>query len=239
MRQDKRGPGDLRPVRITPKYIKHHPASVLIEIGDTKVICCATVDEKVPPFLRGTGTGWITAEYSLLPFSTGSRIVRDSVRGRIGGRTHEIQRLIGRSLRAGVDLSALGERTIMVDCDVIQADGGTRTAAITGSFVALIHCLAGMKREGMIKYIPAEDFVAAVSAGVVEDKPLLDLTYEEDSGASVDINVVMTGEGRFIEIQGTGEEATFSEEEFLKLISLAKKGIPELIEIQKKIVGEL
>ncbi|MBU1614161.1 ribonuclease PH, partial [bacterium] len=239
MRQDKRGPGDLRPIKITSKYIKHQPASVLIEAGDTKIICCAVVDEKAPPFLRGTGTGWITAEYSLLPFSTGRRSVRESVRGRIGGRTHEIQRLIGRSLRAAVDLSALGERTIMVDCDVIQADGGTRTTAITGAFVALIHCLRGMKREGMIKYVPAEDFVAAVSAGVVEGKPLLDLTYEEDSGASVDLNIVMTGKGQFVEIQGTGEEATFSEEEFLKLISLSKEGIPRIIKIQKEIIGEL
>lgn len=239
MRSDRRGLGDLRPVRITSKYIKHHPASVLIEAGDTKIVCCATVDEKVPAFLRGTGTGWITAEYSLLPFSTGNRTIRESVRGKVGGRTHEIQRFIGRSLRALVDLSAIGERTIMVDCDVIQADGSTRTTAITGSFVALIHCLQGMKREGVIKYIPVEDFVAAVSAGLVEGKPLLDLTYEEDSGASVDLNVVMTGRGQFVEIHGTGEEATFSEEEFLKLIFLAKKGIPELIEIQKEIIGEL
>ncbi len=226
-----------RPVNIIPGYTKFAPGSVLIETGDTRVICTASVEDKVPPFLKGTGTGWITAEYSMLPGSTPTRTAREATRGRISGRTSEIQRLIGRSLRAVVDLSALGERTVWIDCDVIQADGGTRTASITGAFVALYLALVKLKNEGIIERIPVTDYVAATSVGIVKGIPLLDLEYGEDSEAEVDMNVVMTGSGKFIEIQGTAEHNPFSCEELDELLRLAKKGISLLIAKQKEVLG--
>ncbi|MBU4310519.1 ribonuclease PH [bacterium] len=239
MRTDGRAPDRMRKVKITRNYIKPAEGSCLIEVGETKVICTASIEKKVPPFLRGLGEGWITAEYGMLPRATSDRSSREASRGRIGGRTHEIQRLIGRSLRAVVDLKALGERTIWLDCDVIQADGGTRTASITGAFVTLIDALKWLKKEGKLTSWPIRDFVAATSVGIVDNNVLLDLTYEEDSKASVDINVVMTGEGKFVEVQGTAEEHPFTESEMDKLIDLAKKGIGELIAIQREVLGKL
>jgi len=230
-RADGRRKDELRPVRITTNYLKHAEGSVLIEMGDTKVVCSATVTDSVPPFLRGKNKGWITAEYGMLPRSSGERIPRESTRGRIGGRTHEIQRLIGRSLRAVVDLEALGERTIWIDCDVIQADGGTRTAAITGAFVALADALKSEKGNGGA---PLRDYVAAVSVGRVDGNELTDLCYSEDSGAEVDMNVVMTGSGRFVEVQGTAEQTPFAQAELDRMLRMAKKGIRELIRFQKK-----
>lgn len=229
----------MRKVKIIPDFIKHAEGSVLIEMGNTKVICAATVEDKVPPFLKDTGKGWITAEYSMLPRSTQTRVIREATTGKVKPRTHEIQRLIGRSLRAVVNLEGLGERTLWIDCDVIQADGGTRTASITGAFVALCQALRFLKEKKKIEHIPVKDFVAAVSVGIVKGKALLDIDYEEDSAADVDMNIVMTDKGRFIEIQATGEESTFSERDMSDLIKLAKMGIKKLIEIQKKIVGEL
>ena len=233
-RSDGRGPNALRPVKITRNYLKHAEGSTLIEMGDTKVICSASVEERVPQFLRNTGRGWITAEYSMLPRSTHTRTSRDSLKGRGNGRSFEIQRLIGRSLRSVTDLSGFGERTIWIDCDVIQADGGTRAASITGAYVALIDAFRKMVRNGMIEKVPVKDSVAAVSVGKVEGKALLDLNYEEDSGAGVDMNVVMTGSGEFVEIQGTAEEAVFTKKEMDELTSIAQKGIKELTRIQKK-----
>jgi ribonuclease PH len=230
-RADGRRKDQLRPVRISSNYLKHAEGSVLIEMGDTKVICTATVTDGVPPFLRGKNKGWITAEYGMLPRSSGERIPRESTRGRIGGRTHEIQRLIGRSLRAVVDLDALGERTVWIDCDVIQADGGTRTAAITGAFVALADALRSQK--GLAGQ-PLRDYVAAVSVGRVNGAALTDLCYSEDSTAEVDMNVVMTGSGGFVEVQGTAERSPFAQSELDRLLRLAKKGIRELIRCQKK-----
>ena len=230
-RADGRRKDELRPVRITTNYLKHAEGSVLIEMGDTKVICSATLTDSVPPFLRGKNKGWITAEYGMLPRSSGERIPRESTRGRIGGRTHEIQRLIGRSLRAVVDLEALGERTIWIDCDVIQADGGTRTAAITGAFVALADALRSQKTLGNR---PIREYVAAVSVGKVNGDALTDLCYSEDSGADVDMNVVMTGSGRFVEVQGTAEQTPFAQAELDRLLRMAKKGIRELIRCQRK-----
>lgn len=226
----------MRPVNIIPGFIKHPDGSVLIEAGDTRVICTAMVEEKVPPFLKGSGTGWVTAEYSLLPGSTNTRTAREAARGRISGRTSEIQRLIGRSLRAVVDFKALGERTVWIDCDVIQADGGTRTASITGSFVALYLALEKLRERGMIAELPILDHVAAVSVGIVDDTPLLDLEYVEDSRAEVDMNVVMTGRGSFVEIQGTAEGRPFTDEEHAILIGMARKGIMELVQLQKEAV---
>lgn len=226
----------MRPVGIIPGFVKHPDGSVLIEAGDTRVICTAMVEEKVPPFLKGSGSGWVTAEYSLLPGSTNTRTSREAARGRISGRTSEIQRLIGRSLRAVVDFKALGERTVWIDCDVIQADGGTRTASITGSFVALYLALAKLKERGAIAEIPILDHVAAISVGIVDDVPLLDLEYVEDSRADVDMNVVMTGRGSFVEIQGTAEGRPFTDEEHAILIGLARKGIMELVQLQKEAV---
>lgn len=226
----------MRPVKIIPGFLKYPQGSVLIECGDTRVICSATVEEKVPPFLRGTGNGWVTAEYSLLPASTETRTTREASRGKISGRTSEIQRLIGRSLRAVVDFAMLGERTIWIDCDVIQADGGTRTASITGSFVAMYLALRKLKDEGVIEGLPVKDFVAAISVGIVEGIPVIDLEYIEDSSADVDMNVVMTGAGEFIEIQGTGEERPFKRSELEELLKLAEKGIQELISLQKIIL---
>lgn len=227
----------MRPVGIIPGFIKHPDGSVLIEAGDTRVICTAIVEEKVPPFLKGSGSGWVTAEYSLLPGSTNTRTAREAARGRISGRTSEIQRLIGRSLRAVVDFKALGERTVWLDCDVIQADGGTRTASITGSFVALYLALEKLRERGAIAQNPILDHVAAISVGIVDDLPLLDLEYVEDSRAEVDMNIVMTGQGKFVEIQGTAEGRPFSDEEHAHLIALARKGIMELVQLQKEAIN--
>lgn len=227
----------LRPVKMTKDYIMHPQGSVLIEMGNTKVICTAMIEEKVPPFLKGSGKGWVTAEYGMLPASTQTRKIRDAAKGKIDGRSQEIQRLIGRALRSIVNLEKLGERTIWIDCDVIQADGGTRTASITGSFVALMLALGKMKESGVIAEIPVTDYVAAVSVGVVGDEPMLDLCYEEDSRAEVDMNLVMTGSGKFIEIQGTGEERPFDQAELTEMLRLGDKGIRELMEMQRAIIG--
>jgi len=228
----------LRDVKITRNYLKHPDGSVLIEMGETKVICTAMLEDRVPPFLYDTGKGWVTAEYDMLPSSTITRKRREGRRGSIGGRTQEIQRLVGRSLRSVVDLKKLGERTIWLDCDVIQADGGTRTASITGAFVAMIDALHKLYEQGKIKEIPVTNFLAAISVGVVEDTRLLDLNYQEDSNAKVDMNVVMTGKGEFVELQGTGEDAPFSMNDLNGLLELAQKGINELIEKQKETLGE-
>lgn len=239
MRPDKRKSDDLRPVRITRRFIKHAEGSVLIEMGETKVICTATLEDRVPPFLRNQGKGWITAEYGMLPRATQERKTRESATGRIGGRTQEIQRLIGRSLRAVVDRVALGERTVWIDCDVIQADGGTRTASITGAFIALADALSAARENGMIKNIPLTDHLAAVSVGKVNGKVLLDLTYAEDSSAEVDFNMVMTGGGKLVEIQGTAEGAPFTARELSSFVALARKGIGKLIALEKELLGPL
>ena len=237
LRPDGRAPDKLRKVRIIRGYIKHAEGSVLIEMGDTRVICTASVEQgKVPPFLKGTGSGWITAEYSMLPRSTQTRIIRDITKGRINGRTQEIQRLIGRALRSVVELEKLGELTIWIDCDVIQADGGTRTASITGAFIALYDAVNYLIKTGVIKDNPIKDYLAAVSVGVYKGVPILDLTFEEDSNAEVDMNVVMTGSGKFVEIQGTAEKEPFDKEVLDKLLDLAWKGIKELINFQKRIL---
>lgn len=238
MRADGRKDDKLRPVKITRKFNKYAEGSCLIELGNTKVICTATMEEKVPPFLRGKSTGWITAEYGMLPRSCAKRIPRESSRGKVGGRTHEIQRLIGRSLRSVVDLDALGERTIWIDCDVLQGDGGTRTAAITGGFVALVDCLERLRKDKLLGELPLKDYVAATSVGICNDKFLLDLSYTEDSSADVDMNVVMTGKGKFVEIQGTAEKEPFSKQEMEDLLTLAHKGIKGLIELQKRTLKE-
>lgn len=239
MRFDGRKPDQTRTITIERNYIKHAEGSVLISVGDTKVICTVTIEDKVPPFLRNSGTGWITAEYGMLPRSTGTRNQREATRGKVGGRTMEIQRLIGRALRAVVDLKALGEKTLWIDCDVIQADGGTRTASITGAFVALVDALHGQIKKGSLASMPVTDFLAATSVGIVGGSPVLDLNYEEDSKAAVDMNVVMTGQGRFVELQGTGEESTFTEEELSQLLGLGKIGVNSLVEIQKAALGEI
>ncbi len=237
LREDGRSWDQLRNVKITRNFLKYPEGSALIEMGDTKVLCTATVEEgKVPPFLRGTGKGWITAEYSLLPRSTETRTIRDVVKGGISGRTHEIQRLIGRSLRAVVDLDKLGERTIWIDCDVLQADGGTRMASVTGGFVALYDALRFLKENNVLDEIPVKEFMAGVSVGIVDGNILLDLSYKEDFVARVDMNIVMTESGRIVEIQGTGEESTFTKDELDKMFDLAKKGIKELIEKQKEVL---
>jgi ribonuclease PH len=229
----------LRPVSIAADFNKYAEGSVLIQVGDTKVICTATVEERVPPFLKGQGKGWVTAEYSMLPRATQVRNQREAVKGKLGGRTMEIQRLIGRALRSVVDLQALGERTITLDCDVIQADGGTRTTSITGAFVAMCFALNKLKEEKKISVMPITDFLASVSVGVVQGESVLDLNYDEDSQAKVDMNVVMTGSGRFIEIQGTGEESPFTRSEMNAMLELAENGIRSLIEIQKEALGEI
>ncbi len=239
MRIDNRKFDELRPVKIHRDYLMHPYGSVLIEMGKTKIICTAMVEEKVPPFLKGTGTGWVTAEYSMLPGSTNNRKVRDSSRGRIDGRSQEIQRLIGRALRSVVDVKKLGERTIWIDCDVIQADGGTRTASITGSFIALADAIYKLYKEKHIKEIPLKNYVSAVSVGIGCDGPILDLCYEEDHVALVDMNVVMTDSGEFVEVQGTGENATFSRVELNSLLDLAEKGNRELIQMQREVLGEV
>ena len=230
---------ELRPVSITNNYLRGVAGSVLVEFGNTKVICAASLDEKTAPFLRNTGKGWLTAEYSMLPMSTQTRSAREAARGRLGGRTHEIQRLIGRSLRTVTDLKAFGERTIYIDCDVIQADGGTRTASITGAFVALVDLFKKMKQDGLVKVMPVSDFVSAISVGLIDGQALLDLEYEEDSRADVDMNFVMTGAGLFIEVQGTAEHAPFSKEQMNAMTDLAARGIQKIIALQKEIVGDL
>lgn len=239
-RFDGRNADELRPVKIESEYLLHPEGSVLIQVGNTKVICTATMEDKVPGFLRGQGKGWITAEYSMLPRATAQRTPRESSRGKVNGRTMEIQRLIGRALRAVVDLEALGERTVWIDCDVIQADGGTRTASITGAFVAMTQAITKFAEEKPFEKFPVTDFLAATSVGiVVEQGAILDLNYVEDVAAAVDMNIVMTGAGRFVELQGTGEEATFSREELNELLALGEKGIQQLVELQKITLGEM
>ncbi|MCX5780809.1 MAG: ribonuclease PH [Firmicutes bacterium] len=229
---------EMRPLRLTPGFTKNPDGSVLVQAGDTMVLCTAMIEPKVPGFLKGTGTGWVTAEYSLLPSSTDTRTQREASRGKITGRTSEIQRLIGRSLRAVVDMKVLGERTVWIDCDVLQADGGTRTAAITGSFVALCLALMKLQAEGIIKEMPITDYVAATSVGIVDGEVVLDLEYIEDSRADVDMNVVMTGQGKFVEVQGTAEGQPFSRAKLDELLLLAEKGIQEIIALQANIIGK-
>lgn len=236
MRKNERPANALRPITIEPGFSMHAEGSCLISVGNTKVVCTASVDEKVPPFLRNTGKGWVTAEYGMLPRSTGSRMDREAARGGQSGRTHEIQRLIGRSLRAVMDLSALGERQIKVDCDVVQADGGTRTAAITGGFVALYFACKHLLNKKLINTLPIKDHVAAISAGIVNGKPFLDLDYDEDSTAETDANFVMTGKGGIVEIQSTAEGAPFQLEEFQQIFGLAKAGIEELVKMQMRVL---
>ena len=239
MSQDQqRNPRELRPLVILPDYLKHPEGSALIECGDTRVICTASVEEKVPAFLRGQGQGWVTSEYGMIPRSTGNRMMRDSSRGRPSGRSQEIQRLIGRSLRSVVDLQALGERTIWIDCDVIQADGGTRAASITGAFVALALALARLGREKISEKALLQDFVAAVSVGIIDGQTYLDLNYEEDSAAEVDMNVVMTGQELFVEVQGTAEGRPFSQPQLDLLLDLARSGIRQLIDRQAAVLKE-
>ena len=237
LRTDGRKPNQLRTLKITPSYIKTADGSVLIEMGDTRVICTAKLEERVPPFLRNSGKGWITAEYGMLPGSSQQRIGRESSRGKVGGRTHEIQRLIGRSLRAIADLKSLGERTVWIDCDVIQADGGTRTAAITGAYIALAEAAGGWLQRGMINVTPLKDSVAAVSIGIVDEKIFLDLCYEEDSKADVDMNFVMTGSGKFIEVQGTAESAPFTKKQMERMAEIAQGGIKDLLKAQNKVIA--
>ena len=234
MRPSQRKPDQLRAIRITRHYTKHAEGSVLIECGDTKVICTASVEERVPPHKKGSGEGWVTAEYGMLPRSTGERMQREAAKGKQTGRTQEIQRLIGRSLRAVVDLGKLGERTITLDCDVIQADGGTRTASITGSFVALHDAVSGLMKKGLVKENPLKEAVAAISVGIYQGTPVLDLDYVEDSACDTDMNVVMLGSGHFVEVQGTAEGHPFSREEMDTLLELAKHGIGQLVEMQRE-----
>ncbi len=234
MRPSSRLANQLRDIRITRHYTKHAEGSVLIECGDTKVICTASVEERVPPHKKGSGEGWVTAEYGMLPRSTGERMGREAAKGKQSGRTQEIQRLIGRSLRAVVDLKKLGERTIQLDCDVIQADGGTRTASITGAFVALHDAVSGLMAKGLVKETPLNDFIAAISVGIYEGTPVLDLDYVEDSACDTDMNVVMLGSGHFVEIQGTAEGHAFSRAEMNALLDLAQGGIADLIALQRK-----
>lgn len=238
-RTHNRAADELRPMTITPDYIIHPEGSVLIESGLTRVICTASVEERVPPFLKNSGRGWVTAEYGMLPRSTTTRSTREAASGKVGGRTQEIQRLIGRSLRAVTKLDQLGERTIWIDCDVIQADGGTRTAAITGSFVALVLALRKLARKGVVARPPLAGHVAAVSVGIVDGTPLLDLAYDEDSRAEVDMNVVKTSDGRYIEIQGTAETVPFGRERLNDLLDLADAGIERLIDAQRAVLGSL
>ncbi len=239
MRSDKRLPDQLRETTLTPHFLEHAEGSVLIQAGRTRVICSASVEDRVPPFLRNSGKGWVTAEYGMLPRATSTRTQREASTGRVGGRTQEIQRLIGRSLRSVTNLPALGERTIWLDCDVIQADGGTRTASITGAFVALVLALETMRKRSQISSIPLNDYVAATSVGIVDGEALLDLAYDDDSRAEVDMNVIKTGTGRFIEVQGTAEGAPFGREALETLLDLADLGIRQLIDKQRAVVGHL
>ena len=233
MRIDSRKNDQVRHTKVTRNYIKHAEGSVLIEVGDTKVICTASIEDKVPPFLKGTGEGWITAEYNMLPRSTATRKVRDIARLKLDGRTMEIQRLIGRALRSVVDLKALGEKTIWIDCDVIQADGGTRTTSITGAFIALVDAVNKIHKQKSFKVYPIRKFVCATSVGIVGEEKLLDLCYEEDSNAKVDMNIIGTDDGQFVEIQGTGEEAPFTRSELNEILDLGEKGIKQMIQLQK------
>jgi ribonuclease PH len=239
MRSDHRPSNQLRETTLTPHYLEHAEGSVFIEAGRTRVICTASVEDRVPPFLRNSGKGWVTAEYGMLPRATSTRTQREASTGKVGGRTQEIQRLIGRSLRSVMNLPALGERTIWMDCDVIQADGGTRTASITGAFVALALALEALRKRDVIKSIPLLDYVAAISVGIVDGEALLDLAYDDDSRADVDMNIVKTGDGRFIEVQGTAEGSPFGREALTSLLDLADLGIRQLIEKQRAIVGHL
>lgn len=239
MRIDNRKHDEMRPVNIERDYLLHPYGSVLIQMGDTKVICTAMVEDKVPHFLKNTGTGWVTAEYSMLPGSTMTRKMRDSTKGRVDGRNQEIQRLIGRSLRSVVDLKKLGERTVWIDCDVIQADGGTRTASITGAYIALVDALHKLYQKEDMKEFPIIGYLSAISVGVGEEGPILDLCYQEDHKAKVDMNVVMGDNGQFVEVQGTGETGTFSRKELDQLLDLAEKGTGELIDLQKEILGPI
>lgn len=236
-RPDRRQPAQLRPVRLRRGFMKYADASCLVEWGHTKVICTATVEERVPMFLRNKGTGWVTAEYGMLPRSSSRRIEREGRRGRIAGRTQEIQRLIGRSLRTIVDLPQLGERTVVIDCDVMQADGGTRCAAITGSWVVLVDALQQLRSKGVLTTIPITDALAAASVGIVRGRPVLDLNYEEDASADVDMNVVMTGSGKFVEVQGTAERRPFASADLTRMLRLAEQGIRSLIELQRRALG--
>ncbi len=238
MRPSQRKPDQLRAIRITRHYTKHAEGSVLIECGDTKVICTASVEERVPPHKKGSGEGWVTAEYGMLPRSTGERMSREAAKGKQSGRTQEIQRLIGRSLRAVVDLGKLGERTITLDCDVIQADGGTRTASITGAYVALHDAVTSLMQKGVMKENPLRDSIAAISVGIYQGTPVLDLDYLEDSACDTDMNVVMLGSGHFVEVQGTAEGHPFSREEMDTLLELAKNGIAQLTEMQRKALAQ-
>jgi ribonuclease PH len=235
-RKDGRRPGELRKVKVKRGYLAYPEGSVLVEGGGTRIICAASVENRVPPFLMGTGKGWVTAEYSMLPRATHTRMVRDRVRGKIAGRSQEIQRLIGRSLRAVLDLKGMADKTVLVDCDVIQADGGTRTLSITGAYIALHLALGALVKRGDLEKVPAMDTVAATSVGLVEGEMLLDLCYEEDSSADVDFNVVMTGKGRLVEVQGTAEGGTFTKRQMDSMLGLAKKGILELTAVQKKVL---
>jgi ribonuclease PH len=239
MRAHGRRWNEIRKIAITRDFLKYPGGAVLIEMGNTKVICTATIEDTVPAFLRNTGKGWLTAEYSMIPMSTQSRTPRESTRGRVGGRTHEIQRLIGRSLRAVTALGSFGEKTIYIDCDVIQADGGTRTASITGAFVALVDLFRSLKQRGVVKEIPVDDYVSAVSVGIVDRQIYLDLEYEEDARAEVDMNFIMTGRGLFIEVQGTAEEAPFSREILDKMTDVAVQGITDITKKQMEVLGKL
>jgi ribonuclease PH len=239
MRHDGRQQDEARAVRITTDYIKHAEGSVLIEVGDTKVICTASIEERVPPFMKGQGKGWVTAEYSMLPRATQVRNQREAAKGKLGGRTMEIQRLIGRALRSVVRLEKLGERTITLDCDVIQADGGTRTTSITGAYIAMVMAMHKLIRDQKLSALPVTDYLASISVGIINGEALLDLNYEEDSKAIVDMNVVMTGNGQFVELQGTGEEAPFSRDELNKLLELAEIGIERFIAAQKEALGPI
>ncbi|SNX52998.1 ribonuclease PH [Thermoanaerobacterium sp. RBIITD] len=238
-RIDGRDAKDLRPIKITRNFNRYAEGSVLIEVGNTKVICTASIEDKVPPFQKGTGKGWITSEYSMIPRATETRTQREATKGKQSGRTMEIQRLIGRALRAVVDLDVLGEKTVWIDCDVIQADGGTRTASITGSFIALVDAMYKLLQKGTINEFPIKSFVAAVSVGMVGNNKLLDLCYLEDCNAHVDMNIVMTDKGEFVEVQGTGEGGPFSKSDLTELMELAENGLKKIIEIQKDVLGEL
>ena len=238
MRPDGRQPNQMRPVTITRDFLRHAEGSVLIEVGETKVVCAASVEDRVPPFLRDTGQGWVTAEYGMLPRATKTRTTRDATSGRPNGRTFEIQRLVGRSLRGVTDLTVLGPRTIWIDCDVIQADGGTRTTAITGAYIALADALQYLRKNGLIPSLPLKDFVAATSVGVVDGQVVLDLCYAEDSVAEVDMNVVMTGAGKFVEVQGTAEDAPFDRSQLDAMIEVASTGIQELVALQRRLLAE-
>ena len=239
LRVDGRRRDQLRPVKVTRDFIKHAEGSVLIEMGDTKVICTASIEEKVPPFLKGKGQGWVTAEYSMLPRSTHERSPREAVKGKQGGRTLEIQRLVGRALRAVTDMSQMGERSIWLDCDVIQADGGTRTASITGAFIALADACTVLKKRGLIKKRPLKDYLAAISVGKVGGEILVDLAYTEDSMADVDMNVVMTGQGRYVEVQGTAERTPFAKQEMDEFMAMGWSGIQTLTALQRDLIGDL